>query len=136
MFGEHVSVCFVIDKLLSQLTDITQELLRFLGPVPSQNRHLNGEEFLGFVIVDLELMWFFYFPPNIINILHNFTPNLALVVVLVIEIPDAEQDSFGRLLLELGNAYIHDDLQSFVLGTIVLAQRLSPDVDNQHIGCY
>jgi hypothetical protein len=135
LFGfEYVAFRPGIDKPFSELFDIFKEVLGIFLFEFSEAGNFNGKEFLRRLIVLGNFLWFLYFRPDALHVFVDFPSELAFFFLLVIEVPDAEEQRFGRLLLKLRNTNLHNCIQSLVLRSCVLTERFRPNVNDQGIG--
>jgi hypothetical protein len=54
--------------------------------------------------------------------------------IVLSKVPENEKDIFGGLLLEYFEVDFHDRLDDAVLGGLISAYFIGPDVDEQHVG--
>ena len=132
---EQISLDSRVFKPFLELLCVFLELFGVVGVVLSQEGHFEGEESLWGVLVLGELFAHLgalpHPLPHVEHILLHFAPALALISIVGVAVPQTEEDSLGRLLLELVNAHAHHDRQRLVLRTCMLPQLLLEYVDQQ-----
>lgn len=115
LFGKDIPIRFFIDESVPKFFYIFSEVFIIGLFVFSKAAYFDGEKFLRGLSIGHDILRLLDISPKFLHIILNFSTDFSLLVILIIEVSHAEKNRFRRLMLKLGNAYLHNDLEGFVL---------------------